>query len=324
MAWQELLQRLRPCCNNTIGNPDPGWPPSCDALISAEFTFKGQSAHSASAPWQGRDALDAVELMSMGFDKLREHLEPTHRSHRVINYGGDQPNVIPGLAKDPGWFFRESSIDKAQINFEKAKKVAQGAATMTDTEYTVQVFSAIWPTRGNRTMAEVTQKNVELVGMPKWTEEEHNLAKALQRNLKSKEEGLHKDISPLRESRQGVSSNDAGEVTWIVPTGRVTFPEQHPEHSEPPLGRRSSARHFDRAQGSRGRRQGPRGLRCRFPNRSEAGRRSKDYVQEGDGWISVQVVSPAGPKAADISQQGTDGALSTTAVEVLSKRETEV
>ena len=197
------------------------------ALISAEFTFKGQSAHSASAPWQGRDALDAVELMSMGFDKLREHLEPTHRSHRVINYGGDQPNVIPGLAKI-WWFFRESTIDKAQINFEKAKKVAQGAATMTDTEYSVQVFSAIWPTRGNRTMAEVTQKNVELVGMPKWTDEEHNLAKALQRNLKSKEEGLHKDISPLRESRQSASSNDAGEVTWIVPTGRVTFPSNIP------------------------------------------------------------------------------------------------
>jgi aminobenzoyl-glutamate utilization protein B len=69
---------------------------------------------------------------------------------------------------------------------------------------------------------------VELVGMPKWTEEEHNLAKALQRNLKSKEEGLHREISALRESRQGASSNDAGEVTWIVPTGRVTFPSNIP------------------------------------------------------------------------------------------------
>ena len=248
------------------------------ALISAEFTFKGQSAHSASAPWQGRDALDAVELMSMGFDKLREHLEPTHRSHRVINYGGDQPNVIPGLAKI-WWFFRESTIDKAQINFEKAKKVAQGAAaTMTDTEYSVQVFSAIWPTRGNRTMAEVTQKNVELVGMPKWTDEEHNLAKALQRNLKSKEEGLHKDISTLRESRQSASSNDAGEVTWIVPTGPSDLPQQHPEYSQSPLGGRRSARHFDRAQRSGGRRQSPRRLRRRFPDRPEAGRGSKNDV----------------------------------------------
>jgi aminobenzoyl-glutamate utilization protein B len=197
------------------------------ALISAEFTFKGQSAHSASAPWAGRDALDAAELMSIGFDKLREHLEPTHRSHRVISYGGDQPNVIPATAKI-WWFFREATIDKAQQNFDKAKKVAEGAAIMTNTEYSVQVFSAIWPTRGNRTMAEVTHKNVELVGMPKWSEEEDNLARALQRNLKGKEEGLHKESAPLRESRQGASSNDAGEVTWIVPTGRVTFPGNIP------------------------------------------------------------------------------------------------
>jgi aminobenzoyl-glutamate utilization protein B len=197
------------------------------ALISAEFTFKGQSAHSASAPWAGRDALDAAELMSIGFDKLREHLEPTHRSHRVISFGGDQPNVIPASARI-WWFFRETTIEKAQENFEKAKKVAQGAALMTNTEWSVQVFSAIWPTRGNRTLAEVTQKNIELVGMPKWSEEEHNLAKALQTNLKGKPEGLHKDISPLQESRQGASSNDAGEVTWIVPTGRVTFPANIP------------------------------------------------------------------------------------------------
>ena len=197
------------------------------ALISAEFTFKGQSAHSASAPWAGRDALDAAELMSIGFDKLREHLEPTHRSHRVISYGGDQPNVIPASARI-WWFFREATIEKAQENFEKAKKVAQGAALMTNTDWSVQVFSAIWPTRGNRTLAEVTQKNIELVGMPKWTEEEHALAKALQTNLKGKPEGLHKEISPLRESRQSASSNDAGEVTWIVPTGRVTFPANIP------------------------------------------------------------------------------------------------
>src|SRR5262245_6435729 len=197
------------------------------ALISAEFTFKGQSAHSASAPWAGRDALDAAELMSIGFDKLREHLEPTHRSHRVISQGGDQPNVIPASAKI-WWFFRETTIARAQENFEKAKKVAQGAALMTSTEWSVQVFSAIWPTRGNRTLAEVTQKNIELVGMPRWTEEEHNLARALQRNLKVKAEGLHNEISPLRESTQSASSNDAGEVTWIVPTGRVTFPGNIP------------------------------------------------------------------------------------------------
>ena len=197
------------------------------ALISAEFTFKGQTSHAASAPWLGRDAVDAAELMSIGFDKLREHLEPTQRSHRVISYGGDQPNVIPALAKI-WWFFRETTIERAQENFDKAKKIAQGAALMTGTEWSVQVFSAIWPTRGNKTLAEVTQKNIELVGIPKWTEQEENLAKELQKKQGAKVIGLHHKVEALRESRQTASSNDSGEVTWIVPTGRVTFPSNIP------------------------------------------------------------------------------------------------
>ena len=197
------------------------------ALISAEFTFKGQTSHAATAPWHGRDAVDAAELMSMGFDKLREHLEPTQRSHRVISYGGDQPNVIPATARI-WWFFRETSIERAQVNFEKAKKIAQGAALMTGTEWSVQVFSAIWPTRGNKTLAEVTQKNIELVGMPKWSEQEENLAKELQKKQGAKVIGLYHKVEGLRESRQTASSNDSGEVTWIVPSGRVTFPSNIP------------------------------------------------------------------------------------------------
>jgi len=197
------------------------------ALISAEFTFKGQTSHAASAPWHGRDAVDAAELMDIGFDKLREHLEPTQRSHRVISYGGDQPNVIPALAKI-WWFFRETTIERAQANFDKAKKIAQGAALMTGTEWSVEVFSAIWPTRGNKTLAEVTQKNMELIGMPKWSEQEENLAKELQKKQGAPVIGLHHKVEPLRESRQTASSNDSGEVTWIVPTGRVSFPSNIP------------------------------------------------------------------------------------------------
>ena len=97
------------------------------ALISADFTFKGESAHSATTPWRGRDALDAVELMDIGFDKFREHLEPTHRSHRVITSGGVQPNVIPDEATI-WWFFRESTAEKVSVIFERAKEIAQGAA----------------------------------------------------------------------------------------------------------------------------------------------------------------------------------------------------
>jgi aminobenzoyl-glutamate utilization protein B len=198
------------------------------ALISAEFTFKGESAHAATSPWKARDALDAAVLMDIGFDKLREHLEPTQRSHRVITDGGDQPNVVPNRATI-WWFFRESTAEKARAIFEKAKRIAEGAAIMTGTTYSVNVLSAVWPTRANQTMAEVLHRNIELVGMPRWTESEQRLARELQTKEKLKPTGLMPEISPLREeTQQSTSANDSGEITWVVPAGRLTFPANIP------------------------------------------------------------------------------------------------
>ena len=197
------------------------------ALISAEFTFKGQSAHAATAPWNAKDALDAVVLMDIGWDKLREHLEPTQRSHRVITNGGDQPNVIPNRSSI-WWFFREATAEKTRALFEKAKRVAAGAALMTDTSYSVNVLSAVWPTRANRTLGEVIQANVEQIGMPQWSEGEQGLVHELQAKLKIKPIGMPMKITPLKECVQSVSANDSGEVSWVVPTGLITFPSNIP------------------------------------------------------------------------------------------------
>lgn len=197
------------------------------ALISAEFTFKGQSAHAATAPWNAKDALDAVVLMDLGWDKLREHLEPTQRSHRVITNGGDQPNVIPNKAAI-WWFFREATAEKTRALFEKAKRIAEGAAIMTDTSYSVNVLSAVWPTRANRTLAEVIQANVEQIGMPQWAEGEQKLVCDLQAKVGKKAVGMPTQIMPLKECVQSVSANDSGEVSWVVPTGLITFPSNVP------------------------------------------------------------------------------------------------
>ena len=197
------------------------------ALISAEFTFKGQSAHAATAPWNAKDALDAVVLMDIGWDKLREHLEPTQRSHRVITNGGDQPNVIPNKAAI-WWFFREATAEKTRALFEKAKRIAEGAAIMTDTTYSVNVLSAVWPTRANRTLAEVIQANVEQIGMPQWAEGEQKLVCDLQVKINKKAAGMPTQIMPLKECVQSVSANDSGEVSWVVPTGLITFPSNIP------------------------------------------------------------------------------------------------
>ena len=197
------------------------------ALISAEFTFKGESAHAATSPWNARDAVDATVLMDIGWDKLREHLEPSQRSHRVITNGGDQPNVIPNTSTI-WWFFREATAEKARALFEKAKRVAQGAATMTDTSYSVNVLSAVAPTRCNRTLAEVIQKNIDAVGMPQWTDAEQKLVTDVQAKVNVKATGMPTQVAQLREAVQSVSANDSGDVCWVVPSGVVNFPSNIP------------------------------------------------------------------------------------------------
>ncbi|MFC1816624.1 amidohydrolase [Thermodesulfobacteriota bacterium] len=197
------------------------------ANISAEFIFHGRSAHSAVAPWQARNALDAVTLMDVGWALMRQQLEPSQRSHRVILNGGDQPNVIPSYAK-VWWWFREKNMDLAFANFEKAKKIAEGAALMTGCSYETNIISTCWPTRANRAMAKIIQSNIEMVGMPQWSKEEEALARELQEKIGVPVVGLQKAIRPLKEARQNTSCNDSGCVSWVIPTGKITFPANIP------------------------------------------------------------------------------------------------
>jgi len=197
------------------------------AVLSVEYEFSGKTAHAASSPWTGVSAADAVKLMDVGWDVLREHLPPSQRSHSVIVDGGAQPNVVPDHAKI--WFyFREATYEGANALYLRAKKVAEGAALMTGTTWTERVLSACWPTRDNQTLAEIVQQNIEQVGMPVWTEEEQALARRIQQAAGVKEAGLGTRIGSLRQATQGTSSNDSGDVTWTVPHGRITFPANVP------------------------------------------------------------------------------------------------
>ena len=206
---------------------------SSTALISAQFRFKGQSAHSAGAPWRGRSALDAVMLMGMAWDMKREHLELPQRSHYVITDGGDQPNVVPSLATI--WFyFRERDSDRVKANFEIGKKIAQGAAMMTDTQLdTVMIIGSGWSAHFSRPVAEAMYQNIKQVGMPAWDEKDQTLAKGLQRELGQNERGLSttggRIEGPTPEAlRMGGGSDDIGDVSWNVPTITLRFPSNVP------------------------------------------------------------------------------------------------
>jgi len=198
------------------------------AAVSAYFIFHGESAHASTSPWIARDSLDAVVLMDMGMAQFREHMEPEMRVHRVIKQGGDQPNVIPSKAM-VWWTFRAPTAEGARHLFERGCKIAEGAALMTATEVEIEVMSAVWPVRTNQGLAEVIQRNMELIGVPDWTEDEHDFARTLQQAANVKVEGLRTELRPLTgPSVQRSPSNDCGDVSWKVPMGRVGFPANVP------------------------------------------------------------------------------------------------
>jgi len=154
--------------------------PSGTGLISVEYTFEGESAHAAARPWRGRNALRAVELMNIGWDFRREQLRPEQRSHYVITNGGDQPNVIPPLAS-VWYFFRELDFENIKKNYEIGNKIAEAAAMMTDTKMTRKVVGVAAPRHFNKPIAEAMQGNIDKVGLPQWTEDEQQFARAVQR-----------------------------------------------------------------------------------------------------------------------------------------------
>jgi aminobenzoyl-glutamate utilization protein B len=205
---------------------------SSSGLISIEYTFTGDSAHSAGAPWRGRSALDAVELMNVGWNYRREHLRLQQRSHYVITRGGDQPNVVPRNASV--WYFlRETEYARIKELREIADRMAQGAALMTGTEFSSRVLGSAWPQHFNRPVAEALHANIIAVGMPQWDAADQTLARAVQKELGQPERGLALQPGPLSgsvvaEDNYGGGSDDIGDVSWTVPTVTIRYPSNIP------------------------------------------------------------------------------------------------
>ena len=204
-----------------------------NALVSALFRFTGETAHSAGAPWRGRSALDAVMLMAQAWEYKREHLRPPERSHYVIVDGGDQPNVVPQTATI-WFFFREVDYERTMESYEAAKLMAEGAALMTGTEVdTIQTIGSAWGQHFSRPVAEVTQRNIERVGYPEWSEDDQMFARAFQREMGQQERGLETEVDsldgPVDLSRSlGGGSDDIGDVSWNMPTLTLRYPANMP------------------------------------------------------------------------------------------------
>ncbi|MGC0773035.1 MAG: amidohydrolase [Candidatus Acidiferrum sp.] len=199
-------------------------------LVSVQYFFHGKAAHAAAAPWEGRSALDAVELMDTGWDFRREHLRPAQRSHRVIINGGDQPNVVPPEAA-VWYYFRELDYEHIKALYALGNTIADAAAKMTGTTVDHKLVGSAWPPFLNKVIAETQQKNIEAVGMPKWSEADQTLAKALQKDIGAKVEGLKEKVDPLEEPVKkptGGGSDDIGDISWNVPMVYLMYPANIP------------------------------------------------------------------------------------------------
>jgi aminobenzoyl-glutamate utilization protein B len=237
-AWfvrDGLFKDVDICLFAHVGdNFKTGWGSgSGNGLVSVEYTFSGETAHSAGAPWRGRSALDAVELMNIGWNYRREHLRIQQRSHYVVTGGGDQPNVVPSNAT-VWYYFRETEYPRIKEMWDLGNKMADGAALMTSTTFTSRILGAAWPQYFNKPVAEAMDANIKHVGLPAWSEADQKLARGLQKEIGAPDQKglaieLDKMDEPMKdEDKRGGGSDDIGDISWTVPTITLRYPSNIP------------------------------------------------------------------------------------------------
>jgi len=222
------------------------------AIVSARFHFYGRAAHAGGSPEQGRSALDAVELMNIGVNYLREHVIQDARIHYIVEKGGFQPNIVPPYARS--WYYvRAPERNEVEYIYDWIVEIAKGAAMMTRTELKVEVEAGIYNTVPNRVLAELIVKNMREVGLPKHSKAElefaEQIAKTIPREMKvtalkkTKRPGWERLVDKLLDDEvpepwgdgdYSHGSTDVADVSWQVPTvefGTATWALGTPGHS---------------------------------------------------------------------------------------------
>ena len=296
-----------------------------NGLVSVEYLFEGESAHGAGSPWYGRSALDAVELMNVGWNYRREHLRIQQRSHYVITDGGDQPNVVPPTAA-VWYFFRETDYPSIMRMWTIGNQISEGAAMMTDTTVDSRVLGAAWPIHLNKPLAEAVHTNILEVDLPQWSDADQRMARAVQKMLGAEERGLAMEVAEeLRgredipdPERRGGASDDIGDISWVVPTVSLRFPSNILGRPRTQLEQGDCHGHSDCPQGRHRRCQGLRPNAARYPADPGAGREGERLLRarsaERDG---IHLVPPPAGRAGSLAEPGDHGAVQTRARAVL-------
>jgi len=206
-------------------------------VLQMYFRFTGISAHAAGAPHLGRSALDAVELMNVGINYLREHVIDQARIHyAVTNTGGKSPNVVQSEAENY-LFIRAPKFAQAKDIYERVANIARGAALMTDTKLEILFDGGCSDLIPNKTLALIMDKNLRKLGAPPFDENDLRIAKEFRDTLTESEKNsgigqnkalkdkvLADIVDPFFEYH-GVfpASTDVGDVSWVVPTVQCTI-----------------------------------------------------------------------------------------------------
>ena len=215
-----------------------------------DFSFTGRASHAAAAPHLGRSALDAVELMNVGVNYMREHMPSDARIHyAMLDGGGVAPNVVQAKAK-VRYAIRARELPELWPLIERVKKVAQGAALMTETTVEFKVVSAVSNLLANRPLEESMFQAFERLGPPPFDDADRNFARQIQATLSPEDissafrrVGVKLDrntplcdaIVPLDvKGAPMMGSTDVGDVSWVVPTVQArgaTYAIGTPGHS---------------------------------------------------------------------------------------------
>jgi aminobenzoyl-glutamate utilization protein B len=208
------------------------------AVYSVKFHFHGKTAHAAATPYVGRSALDALELMNIGVNFMREHVIQESRIHYVIESGGLQPNIVPDYAKS--WYYiRAPEREQVDKIYEWVVDIAKGAALMTQTELKVEFLEGCSNELPSKGLSELVIANMREIGAPEYTVDEMKFAEEMAKTVtkeakieqlraskrpgweKLVEDNVHIDREihePWDKDIVWPGSTDTGDVSWVAPT----------------------------------------------------------------------------------------------------------
>lgn len=233
---------------------------SSNSCIQVQYKFTGTASHAAGAPERGRSALDAVELMNIGVQFLREHMSDKARIHYAItDAGGCSPNVVQPRASVL-YMVRSNHVAEAVELQERVDRIAQGAALMTDTTFERQFIDGLADTVSNHVLEQALYDNYQELGVPEYTREEYEFADALAvtypgsdavPGIAARYEETAKEQVRAMQAQTGHAMNtflaplykgeafhpgstDVGDVSWLTPTAQIhvaAWPNGCPGHS---------------------------------------------------------------------------------------------